>query len=145
MSNGCTCTCGGRPMPVTGHITAVPGLTRSEKHRLVGNGVCPQPGPWNSSSRSTPTRTTRCLKSPPMTSSSPTTAHYTTPLRPGLTGRRTWGSGMTPKPGTSADGRTVWVVETHGERYEFDGTLVLVNGRIDRSVQFVHIMKEVAA
>src|SRR5690606_14392033 len=89
----------------------------------------PQPA-WNSSSRSTPTRTTRCRKSPPMTSSSPTTAHYTTPLRPGLTGRRTWGSGMTPKPGTSADGRTVWVVETHGERYEFDGTLVLVNGRI---------------
>lgn len=25
-----------------GHITAVPGLTRNEKHRLVGNGVCPQ-------------------------------------------------------------------------------------------------------
>jgi len=25
-----------------GHVTAVPGLTRNEKHRLVGNGVCPQ-------------------------------------------------------------------------------------------------------
>jgi len=25
-----------------GHVTAVPGLTKNEQHRLVGNGVCPQ-------------------------------------------------------------------------------------------------------